>query len=82
MFNNPKGILYAYKSETYYLTKYNQGIKNKVLAWARFYAWKRLNKFKHLFKDELNIKSSLKFFGWILSFVFYLRFLKKRKKLV
>lgn len=81
MFNNPKGIMYAFKSDAYYLTKYKQGLKKTVLAWARFYAWRRLNKFNSLFKDELNIKSCLKVVGWILSFVMQLRYKNKKKNL-
>lgn len=79
MFNNPKGVFCAFKSDTYYMTKYNAGLKNIVLAWARFYAWRRLNKFKNLFKDEMNIKSYKKFIGWCLSFIMQIRYNKKKK---
>ena len=77
MFKNPKSTYYAFKCDTFYLTKYKVGFKQVLFAWARYYAWRRLNKFKEMFKDEFKIKSSLKPFGWFLSIVFYFRYKKK-----
>ena len=74
MFKNPKGVFYAFKSDTYYLTRYKMGIKQILFAWARYYAWKRINKFKNLYKEELNIKSIYKFLGWIISPIFYYKY--------
>lgn len=79
MLNNPKGVLYAFKSDTYYMTKYKQGFKNIVIAWARYFAWRRITKLKNLFKDEMNIKSNTKIFGWFLSIIFYIRYKSKYK---
>ena len=79
LFNNKKSCLYAFKSDAYYFTKYGASIKDVVFAWARFYAWRRLNKFKNLYSDELNIKTPKKIWGWAMSFIFYFRYKKKYK---
>ena len=79
MFKNQKSTYYAFKSDTFYLTKHKADLVKTVVAWARYYAWKRLNKFKHLYTDDLNIKSFKKVLGWVLSHVFYVRYRQKQK---
>lgn len=79
LFKNPQGFLYAFKSDAYYFTKYKVNLKETVLAWARFYVWRRLNKFKDLYKDKFEIKSFKKVLGWMLSLVLYFRYKKKKK---
>lgn len=81
MFKNPMGTYYAFKSDAYYLTKYKVGIKKQLFAWARYYSWKKINKYKNELKNELNIKSVYKFLGWLLSPVFYFRYKKKQKSI-
>lgn len=81
MFKNPLSTYYAFKSDTYYYTRYKLGAKKILLAWARYFAWRKINKCKKQFKDELNINSFYKFLGWIVSPIFYIRYKKKQKGL-
>ncbi len=81
MFKNPLGTYYAFKSDTYHLTKYKVGLKKCLFAWARYFAWKKLNKYKDQFKNELNTKSIYRFLGWLISPIFYIRYKKKQKGL-
>ena len=79
LFKNPKSCLYAFKSDSYYFTKYKINLNETILAWGRFYVWRRLNKFKNLYKEEFKIKSFKKFLGWMFSLVLYFRYKKKQR---
>lgn len=79
LFGNPKSCLYAFKSDAYYFTKYKINLKETTLAWARYFVWRRLNKFKGLYEDEFKIKSPKKILGWLLSLGLYWRYKKKQR---